>query len=55
VPSPVAQEVSAPDEYGFLDLIASAAESGADLAMRATLCSTSVCQTSRLPCSVLRT
>jgi hypothetical protein len=51
VPSPVAQEVSAPDEYGFLDLITADDGTG----MRATPSSTSVCQMSRPPCSVPRT
>lgn len=61
VPSPVAKEVSAPDDYGFLDLIATddgqayAVELVVDRATRATPCSTSVCQTSELRCSARKT
>ena len=58
VPSPVAEEVSAPDEYGFLDLITAVDGTGirgGDRATRATPCSLSVCQMSELHCSVLKT
>ena len=61
MPSPVVQEVSAPDDYGFLDSITakmgqtSTVESEVDPAIRATPCSTSACQMRELRCSVLET